>query len=574
MLGAKGMLLIRNLLLQKKPTRILLFFCSLGIVAWGQPALIGPLGAVSALFGFFLFFLPLLHASKREKFFAATLWFSSVQAIQLFWMTSLEFQGSGIVILYLVLSLFLGLQFGLFALSVTRPLSWLQLGGCSAFWALMEWSRLFVGCGFSWNPIGLSLCHFTESLQFASVVGVLGLSFWVMGVNLLFLKAVLERRGKIVTTALVLGLFPYLFGLVHLRIHDAQMDQNTKRLSAALLQTDWLPCQKIPWVNRLETFIPPLEQWKQIVSMASGLYNKPLDLLVLPEAAVSFPANKPLFPLPLIQDFFSSLQLEGFDGAKFFPHLSPPYATLYLSGGQTGIYVNHLFIAQTLSNYLGSKIVLGLDHTEQGIHFNSAFYLQPQSNLVSRYDKQILLPLAEAPPFFFLKRWLKRYGLVEFFTPGKGNCLWGDGPLFAPSICYEETFSDLLWEARRQGAQCCVNMTNDNYYPNSSLYKQHLFHARVRAVENGVPLLRACNGGGSAVIDSLGRILQGGITKKVGVISCQFTFYNYNTIFSYYGQSGVVGICFFILFFYLLGLWRDFLEANKGIRLLLLGPKK
>ncbi|MBI3508591.1 MAG: hypothetical protein HY069_03000, partial [Chlamydiia bacterium] len=116
--------------------------------------------------------------------------------------------------------------------------------------------------------------------------------------------------------------------------------------------------------------------------------------------------------------------------------------------------------------------------------------------------------------------------------------------------------------------------TNDNYYPNSSLYKQHLFHARVRAVENGVPLIRSCNGGGSGVIDSLGRVLKGGISKEIGVITCQFPFHNYNTIFSYYGQRGVVKSCFVILFFYLCGLLRDLLEANKGIRVLSLGSKK
>lgn len=543
-------------------------------MALGQPALLGSLGSVSALCGFALFFLTSTHLPKKRKFLEATIWFASVQAVQLFWMTSLEFQGGGIWAIYLLLSLFLGLQFGFFSLLVSHSLSWLQVYGCAACWVVLEWSRLYWGCGFSLNPIGLSLCHFISSLQLASLIGVLGLSFWVMVVNLVFLKAFLEKNRKIAAFALVLGIFPYVFGAGHLQWHNGMVEEEQKLFSAALVQTDWLPCQKIPWLHRLESFVQPLEQWRQMLQGIASLKGGKIDLLVFPESALSFAADKPLYSLGVVREFFASLSLEGFDADKAFPSLSPPYCTLYLSGGQTGIYVNHLFIAQTIANYLATKVVIGLDHTEKEKHFNSAFYLEPYSQKVLRYDKQILLPLAEASPFDFCRKWLAQYGLVAFFTPGKAHSLWGESPLISPSICYEETFSDLLWEARKQGAELFVNVTNDNYYPGSSLYKQHLFHARVRAVENGVPLLRACNGGGSAIIDSWGRILQGGVARDPGIITYQFAFHNYNTIFSYYGQKGVVGSCFVILFFYLCRLMRDFLEANKGIRLLLLGSKK
>ena len=52
-----------------------------------------------------------------------------------------------------------------------------------------------------------------------------------------------------------------------------------------------------------------------------------------------------------------------------------------------------------------------------------------------------------------------------------------------------------------------VNLTSDVWYPNSRLPKQHFDHARLRTVENGIPLIRACNTGITGGIDSLGRII-------------------------------------------------------------------
>ena len=76
----------------------------------------------------------------------------------------------------------------------------------------------------------------------------------------------------------------------------------------------------------------------------------------------------------------------------------------------------------------------------------------------------------------------------------------------APLICYEAIFPRAIVQgAERPG--CMLNVTNDGWFGNTTGPRQHLHQARVRAVEEGLPLIRAANNGISAGVDGYGRIL-------------------------------------------------------------------
>ena len=113
-------------------------------------------------------------------------------------------------------------------------------------------------------------------------------------------------------------------------------------------------------------------------------------------------------------------------------------------------------------------------------------------------------------------------------------------------------------EGRVKGARLFVNVTNDNYYPDSSLHKQHLFHARVRAVENGTPLIRSCNSGISAAIDSFGRIVakmeetRNSVNSKGGVLNCRLNTYTFPTLYTFWGEGFIIACCLIIC----LSSWR------------------
>ncbi len=542
------------------------FLLSLCIVGLGQPARLGWLGPVAAVVGYALFFTCISRlVSRPKKFMAGCIWFTTVQLIQLSWMTSIEFQGYYILFIYSLISLWLGCQFGLLTVCVLNEekLSMRNILFCTSLWTLMEWMRLLILCGLSWNPIGLALTSFISSLQFASLFGVLGLSFWVMLTNLIGLNALRSRiRGKQTVYWLIFSSIPYLFGIAQLNLYQDASRAEKRTLDVALIQTDLLPSEKTPHSDRMKDFIVPFEQWKQILHFLKEKQKEHWDLIVLPEAAVPMPSDLSGYPYGKAREVW--IAAFGPESEKKLPPLRAPFAQQRYYQGQEIWCVSNLFWCQALANLYHAEVVAGLDHSDRvlGKNFNSAFYFKPDSLLFQRYDKQILLPLAEYLPFDFLKPLTKNYGIYDFFSHGEGTKIFGDKVLFSPSICYEETFSEVMRNGRTKGAELFVNVTNDNYYPDSSLHKQHLYHARLRAVENGIPLIRACNSGVTAVIDCFGQLLAtfeaaeaGG--QHVGVLNYPLTAFHFPTLFSFWGEGGAIGICLIFLLYH----WRMSLSS-------------
>jgi len=496
--------------------------------------------------------------SRAKQFIAGTVWFTAVQCIQLSWMISIEFQGYYILVLYSLISLWLGCQFGLLTFFVSGTLSFRKILFCASLWTLMEWARLWILCGFSWNPIGLALTHFSTSLQFSSVFGILGLSFWVMATNLAGLNA-FRKRGQTGYWA-AFAAVPYLFGYAQLQYH--RNVQPHRVLEIALVQTDLLPSEKSPYVARIDDFVSPWVQWEQILGYLQGKSH--YDLIVLPEAVVPMPSDVCSYPYFVVKE--ALMEAFGPDCEKKLPPLSFPFAQEREVDGRKIWCVSNLFWCQSLANLYDAEVLAGLDYMDryQGKNFNSAFYFRPHDCPIQRYDKQVLLPLAECLPWEALRPLADNYGINDFFSCGNEVKVFGEKVPFSPSICYEETFAQKMRKARVEGAELFVNISNDNYFPGTSLHEQHLFHSRVRAVENGVPLVRACNSGVTAVIDSFGRIAAK-FEARVGVLNYSLRPFHFPTLFSWWGDAGIVCLCLICIFFFLCPIISCKLRGGKQL---------
>jgi apolipoprotein N-acyltransferase len=144
--------------------------------------------------------------------------------------------------------------------------------------------------------------------------------------------------------------------------------------------------------------------------------------------------------------------------------------------------------------------------------YNSVYVIDHDGSVLSIYDKIHLVPFGEYLPF---QRLLERLGLRQL-TRLQGGFLAGDrrrllapphAPKFLPLICYEIIFPhDVLPPGERPGWM--LNVTNDAWFGDSPGPHQHFQQARVRAIEEGLPLVRAANTGISAVVDPVGRIIQ------------------------------------------------------------------
>jgi apolipoprotein N-acyltransferase len=122
------------------------------------------------------------------------------------------------------------------------------------------------------------------------------------------------------------------------------------------------------------------------------------------------------------------------------------------------------------------------------------------------YDKWKLVPFGE-----YMPKWIPVKITPDIlgsgFTPGPGPVtLTVPGlPPFGPLICYEAIFSGQIVDERHR-PQFLLNVTDDSWFGNSAGPRQHFADARLRAVEEGLPLVRDANSGISAMIDGFGHV--------------------------------------------------------------------
>ena len=146
-------------------------------------------------------------------------------------------------------------------------------------------------------------------------------------------------------------------------------------------------------------------------------------------------------------------------------------------------------------------------------YFNSALAVTAKGEIVATTDKVHLVPFGEYLPLSDL---LSRIGLRQFVpSPGIFSAADHYDFLSVPGlekvqalICYESIFPAAVTTADHRPS-VFINLTNDAWFGVSPGPHQHFAQARLRAIEEGVPLVRSANGGLSAVVDPYGRIIAG-----------------------------------------------------------------
>lgn len=537
---------------------LFLFFFSSVLVAFGQPAWSPIAGLVASAVGFGLFWYSIRSIEpNRKRFWLGTLWFAIIQCIQLSWFVAHPYLYIWAV--YLLLVFLMGIQFGFLTL-FTKPKDvskvW-KVIAVACLWTLLEWGRLYVLTGFSWNPVGLALTGNLYALQIASIAGIYGLSFWVILVNLFFFRALLVINDRLYRPWIVWGILaslPYILGYAHVAHHDSQIHKgNHKNLSALLVQTAFPieECLDCP-PQEFNSYV--LGEWKQILRVLKGHSSGKFDLIVLPEFVVPYGTWAPAFSWTQVKNVFEDLW--GRDAVLQLPPLEEPWAQW--SGKEW--YVTNAFFLQGLSNLFHADIIAGLEDAERKgdvlEHYNAALAFEPWNyNLNTRYEKRVLVPMGEYIPFEFCRELARSYGVGGSFTPGKKAHLFqGKKGKYGLSICYEETYADLMRENKLMGADVLVNLTSDVWYPNSKLTVQHRDHAKLRAPEGGLPLLRACNTGVTCAIDSLGREVAtlGEDEWQQAALPVKIPLYTYHTLFTYTGDYLIMGFSAVMTIFLLL----------------------
>ncbi len=345
----------------------------------------------------------------------------------------------------------------------------------SGAWAITEWLRAGMFTGFAWNPVGATLVS-TPLLSLSALVGTYGLSLLVV---LLAGAIWLEFYRKWLPTVLILGLTALLWLLPSSRVPDHPLARKPIRVVQPNIgqQDKWRPGFSEIAAQRLA----------QLSAQPGGERRR---LLFWPEAAVT---------QPLIDQRAGAYSAyTAFERRRAAASIGP--GEYLLTGGIA------LFSPD------GRRITGAA---------NSVYVLRPDGQIVGRYDKAHLVPYGEYLP---MRPLLSAIGLSRL-APGDVDFIPGPGPRTVTlpgwgrvgfQLCYEIIFSGQVVD-RNNRPGFIFNPSNDAWFGRWGP-PQHLAQARLRAAEEGLPIIRATPTGISAVIDARGRVVKSLGMGTAGVI--------------------------------------------------------
>ena len=194
----------------------------------------------------------------------------------------------------------------------------------------------------------------------------------------------------------------------------------------------------------------------------------------------------------------------------------------------------------------GAPTITGIQRSEGAAWFNSLAEFTADARIGAVYDKFHLVPFGEYIPWGDA---LARFGITAFAAQHGNGYSSGPGPQvlkleglppFQPMICYEAIFERHLIRAERPA--WILQITNDAWFGTWSGPYQHLAQARLRAMQSGLPVLRAANTGVSAAIDAQGRIRATLPLNQAGVIDARLPGALPPTLWWRWGDAPMLGL--------------------------------
>ena len=337
--------------------------------------------------------------------------------------------------------------------------------------AVADIARGHLLTGFPWSVFGYALAVTPAMMQAASLVGIYGLT--VLACFIFASPAALagpgSRRARVAVPIAGVAVLAGLVGFGALRLGQADVAM-VDGIRLRIVQPSIDQSRKWKPENRNAIFADYLAL-SDLATSPDSMGVADVDILIWPESALPFLFETEPAALPAIAALL-------------------PETTTLVTGMQR--------IERDPSVAQGYRL------------YNSVLVIDHAGTVVDGYDKVRLVPFGEFLPFADL---LESIGLEPLtrvaggFTAGTfaRTMAAGPAPRFVPLVCYEAIFSGgVVPPGERPG--WILNVTNDGWFGDTPGPWQHLRQARVRAVEEGLPLVRAANTGISAVIDPYGRM--------------------------------------------------------------------
>ena len=363
----------------------------------------------------------------------------------------------------------------------------------------LEWVRSFGPLGYAWGNLALTQTDYLPLLQNIDIVGTYGLTLWIISVNVILYHVVQSganvKKLSLFTAIIFIGLF--ISGWGRMQLFEPKSDS----IDIAIIQPNVDPNEKWDYTSRQETMM----FMDSLYGVAISLHP---DFILFPETAL------PTY-LRLNNRVRSQLQ--------------------------------------TKVDASGIPILVGtvdriIDTNGDKVYFNSAMYLSPSEDY-EMYEKIHLVPFAEYDLFPNLFHPLEKLNLNidrGVFRGGSDYKVfkWNEVQ-FSDLICYESSLPRIARQFVQNGAEILMIQANDGWLGESAGPYQHFELARLRAIENRIPVVRSGNTGISGVI-----LPTGAVQRKIplgveAVFKETIPLYTSGSFYSRYGDVFAT-LCFVI----------------------------
>ena len=370
-----------------------------------------------------------------------------------------------------------------------------------AAFSFIEWTRSFIASGFPWSLMGSIFAVHLSSLQMASVIGIYGLNLlafgWVIAPVLWLLSA-----QRLALTLLFLPVLGTGWGMARLDLQPAELNATA------------------PVARLVQPAVPQKDKWNREKRPAHLA-----DLINLSQAGANRP-NVVIWP----ETAFAGLPSQ-----------------------------NRRLLADTVqaATHPGGFLLTGIPRFNAvNRPLNSVLLFDDQAGLRGVYDKRHLVPFGEYVPFRSWVPFLDTIaGPADFVASAKNNLIYVPGiGQVQTLICYEVIFAGRVVTPQPR-PDLMVNVTNDAWFGATIGPWQHLYQSQMRAVEEGIPLLRVANTGISAAFDGFGRQLGSIPLGERAYLDIAIPSVLTAPVFARFGNAGFFALCL-VVFGSAWGLYR------------------
>lgn len=331
-------------------------------------------------------------------------------------------------------------------------------------------------------------------LQFADIGGVALVFFIIHCINFLIANGLSQVNKKhtqsiyCFTLAIFIFVGNFLYGHFRLNEINTQLNNSIKKLSVLLIQPNIATSNRSrsDWYNEHIPLTKLLSTSRQLA---------PADLVIFPEV-----------PVPISSAFFE----------------------------EDDVYFKQFFSGQ---NFLLTAIKPIAQNLEESGYFNT-MELHHDSEKLSYYSKQVLLPFGEYIPFSNALPWLKKFfaNAPNYRTQiSKATiplALTNNTIHLIPLICYEAVFTDIVQNGVTSGGDVMINTSNDGWFSALAAKNTHFALSLFRTIEFRIPLIRATNTGLTRIVSPTGAVISAPLSTDVPLLHLdEVSLIDYQTIY-------------------------------------------